>query len=273
MSATQPTSTNHQQHEPLNITLEPVTSPSDIPQLANINEKALEGDALKQWMALYTGRTEWDTTVEAVTGALSDPNYHVVKAAIPISNSEGGEKIVGFVHWMCGYIHLEGGYNSAQSNSKKDIKRLESGGEDVKDPSSGFAETLAGESLRLEQGSEKGEDEARARRLKRGEAKYVETRNHYIGAIRGKKHVFVRRIMVLPEFQGRGVGRRLMKVVTDDADRQGIVCWLFARPAGERMYESSGFKVVSATDMDEPEDGFVCPASKGMMRLPEPVLQ
>lgn len=270
MSAPQPASTDRQQHESLNITLEPVTSPSDIPQLANINEKALEGDPLKQWMALYTGRTEWNTTVEAVTGALGDPNYHVVKAVI--SNPEGGEKVVGFVHWMCGYIHLEAGYNSAQSNMKKDIKRLETGGEDVKDPSSDFAEKLAGESSRLEQGSEKEEDEARARRLKKGESKYVETRNHYIGAIRGKKHVYVRRIMVLPEFQGRGVGQTLMKVVTDDADRQRIVCWLFARPAGEKMYESFGFRVVSVTNMDEPEDGFVCPASKGMMRLPQPAI-
>lgn len=292
MSAPQPTS--HQPGPPRTtetITLKPVTSSSDVPALADINERALDGDPLKRWMALYIGRTEWESTVDAVSGALSDPSYHVVKAVVCDSETDSGaaggggkERIVGFVHWMCGYIHLEGGYNSAQCNLKKDIERLESGSkgerererEDVKDPSSGLVEDLARESSRLrhdtESKEEDGDEEVRARRLERGETKYVETRNHYIGAVRGKKHMFVRRLMVLPEFQGRGIGRRLMKVVTGEADRQKIVCWLFSRPAGERMYESLGFRVISVTDMDEPEDGFVCPASKGMMRLPRPVM-
>ena len=273
------TATTRHQHSPT-IALKPVTSPSDIPHLAAINEHALDSDPLKQWMARYTSSTEYDTTVVALTSALRDSNYRVVKAVVPDAStgSDDGEKIVGFVHWMCGYIYLEGGYGSAQRNCKKDVEGVGGSGQgvgDVKDPASDVAEVLAEESARLGQGSggqKDQDDEARARRLKRGEAKYIDTRNHYIGAIRGKKHMFVRRLMVLPEFQGRGIGRKLMKVVTDDADRQKIVCWLFARPAGAKMYESFGFKVVSVTEMDEPEDGFTCPAGKGMMRSPQPVV-
>lgn len=269
MSSSQPAS----RQQPLNVTLKPVTSEADAPQLANINEKALEGDPLKEWLALYTGRTEWSTTVEAVTGALNDPTYRLVKAVVSDPDSEGDEKIVGFVHWMCGYVHLEKGYNSAQSNLKRDLE-LKDVVKDVKDPSSDLSEELAKEASFLETslaGTKSKEDDHRARRLKKGEVKYIETRNHYISAIRGKKHIFVRRIMVLPEYHGREVGKQLLKVVTDSADQQKIVCWLFSKPAGEGLYTNFGFKVISVTGMDEPEDGFVCPASKGMMRAPQPV--
>ena len=258
---------------PLHIALKRVTSEADVPQLANINEKALEGDPLKLWMAAYTERTEWKNTVEAVTGALGDPNYHLLKAVILDPSVESGEKIVGFVHWMCGYIHLENGYNSAQSNLKRDLEPKDVI-KDVKDPASDVPEKLVGAASQLEDDTTQDrsdEDNRRAWRLKRGNAKYVETRNSYIGAIRGKKHIYIRRIMVLPEYQGHGVGRRLLKAVTDDADRQKIVCWLFARPAGEPLYAKLGFAIIYVVDMDEPEDDFVCPPAKGMMRLPVPV--
>ncbi|KAK5945932.1 hypothetical protein PMZ80_000071 [Knufia obscura] len=247
------------------VILKPVTSERDVPDLANINEQALEGDPMKQWMILYLGRTEWDSTVEAITGALTDPNYHLVKAVIPDMDDAGNEKIVGFIQWMCGYIHLEGGYNSAQSNCKKDLEPKEVV-KDVMDPASELPDELAEESSQ----ATSAEDKGRARRLKKGEAQYLETRNAYIGAIRGKKHVYIRRIMVLPEYHGQGIGKQLLKVVTDSADEQKIVCWLFARPAGEALYAKSGFRVVSLTELDEPEDGFVCPPGKGMMRLPQP---
>jgi len=258
---------------PLQVTLKLVTSKADAPQLANINEKALEGDPLKLWMATYTERTEWKSTLEAITSALNDPTYRLHKAVIPDSSVESGEKIVGFVHWMCGYIHLENGYNSAQSNLKRNLEHKDVV-KDVKDLASDFPEKLADAASQLDDKSVQDrshEDDKRAWRLKKGAAKYVVTRNSYISVIRGKKHIYVRRIMVLPDYQGYGIGRKLMKVVTDDADRQKIVCWLFARPAGEPLYLKLGFTLVSVIDMDEPEDRFVCPAAKGMMRLPRPV--
>lgn len=251
----------------MDLTIKPVTSSSDIPALANINERALESDPLKQWMALFTERTEYDTTVKAVTEALTDPEYRIVKAVIPDPDPQSaqGELIVGFVHWFTGYIKLE----KVDPFAKNQLRTNEV--KDVKDVTSNLAEELA-KKARLLEGMSTGDREAvdRARRLKKGEAKYVATRNHYVAAIRGKKHCFIRRIMVVPEYQGCGVGRRLIDVVTQEADRLKIVCWLFARPAGERLYERVGFKVWGVTEMDEAEEGLECPVTKSMIRLPKP---
>lgn len=260
---------NNATREPLDVTLKPVTSEIDVPALAEINGRALEGDPLKEWMRLFTSRTEHETTVKAVTEALTDPTYSLIKAVIPDSDAEdgSGEKIVGFVHWMCGWIELEKVDPFAE---KKPVVHAEV--IDAKDVASNMAEELDAQAEKLEKvPTAKKEDLDRAARMRVGEAKYVDSRNHYIAAIRGKKHMFIRRIMVLPEYQRRGIAGKLMKVVTDEADRQKIVCWLFARPAGMKLYEKVGYKAVGMTSMDEPEFGFECSPTKAMMRLPQPV--
>lgn len=256
----------------LTLTLKPVTSDLDVPALATINDRALDADlAFKRWMAMFTERTDWDTTVSAVTEAIGDPEYRLVKAVV---SSDDGEKIVGFIHWFCGWIVLEkvdpfAVEKSDQVQSQQTQNRPVA---DIKDVASNVAETLADEAAALEEKPRPTEEEiVRARRLKKGEKKYIRTRNHYIAAIRGKRHMFIRRIMVLPEYQGMGIGRQLMKVVTDEADRLKIVCWLFARPMGVRMYERFGYVTVGVTEMDEVEEGFECPETRSMMRVAQPV--
>lgn len=215
-------------------------------------------------MRLFTDRTEYETTVNAVTEALSDPHYRLVKAVVkdPDSSNPTDEKIIGFVHYLCaGYIQLE---KVDPFAPKVTLDTSEANIKDAKDVTSNMAEVLS------EQANEAAKQDAeRAERLRRGEMKYVETRNVYIAAIRGKKHMFIRRIMVLPEYQRRGVASKLMKIVTDEADQLKIVCWLFARPAGEPLYQKVGYKTVATFEMDEP--GLRCPPTKAMMRLPQPV--
>lgn len=252
----------------LDMTLKPVLSEADVPALATINDRALDSDfSFKQWMALFTERTDWSTTIQAVTEAITDPEYRLVKAVVPDPDSENGEKIVGFVHWFCGWIQLEK-VDPFAVQSKPLSKPIL----DAKDVASNIAEELAKEAADIEAGSEPSQEEMiRARRLKKGERKYVETRNHYIAAIRGKRHMFIRRIMVMPEYQGMGVGTKLMKVVTDEADRLKIVCWLFARPGGVSMYERLGYETVGITDMNEPEEEFECPETMSMIRIAQAV--
>lgn len=254
---------------PLNLTLKPVISESDVFDLATINDRALDADTnFKQWMALFTERTDWSTTVQAVKEALSDPDYRLVKAVVPGSDSDNDEKIVGFIHWFCGWIQLEQVDPFASQASLATETAT-----DIKDVASNMAETLAKEAADLKAVPESSqEDLVRARRLKKGERKYVETRNHYISAIRGKRHMFIRRIMVLPDYQGMGIGKKLMKVVTDEADRLKIVCWLFARPGGVPMYKKLGYEVAAVTDMHEPEENFECPETLSMIRFAQPVL-
>lgn len=239
----------------------------DVPALANINERALDGDReFLQWVALFTERNEYETTVQAVNDAITDPEYCVVKAVIPDSEGANGEKIVGFIQWFCGWIKLEQVDPFAALPEKPREPVI-----DVKDVTSNVAEELAQEASDLKSGPEPSqEDMIRARRLKKGEKKYVETRNHYIAAIRGKRHMFIRRIMVLPEYHGKGIGYQLMRVVTDEADRLKIVCWLFARPGGVPLYERMGYKSVGVTVMSEPEEDFECPLTLSMIRLAQP---
>ena len=256
----------------LEVTLKPVTSESDIPALAQINESALEGDPLKEWMRLYTERTEWENTVKAVTEGLTDPTYSLVKAVIPDPEHQGEEKIIGFVHWMCGWIVLDKVDPVAEKSQAPQQDGEVDNAKDVKDVSSNLTDQLEWKAQHLEAGPDQSQESGeRAERLRKGEAKYVQTRNHYIAAIRGKKHMYIRRLMVLPEYQGRGIGSKLLKMVTDEADRQKIVCWLFSRPIAERkLYEPVGFRTIGVTEMDEPEDNFVCPPAKAMMRSPRP---
>lgn len=234
----------------LDVVLKPVTSEEDIPALAEINDLALEGDPLKTWMQMFTERNEYESTVKSVREALSDPSYHIIKAVIPDPADSNKEKIVGFCHWLEGYIVLD----KVDPFAKKPAP-VPSTAEEGKDVKAEDAQS---------------QDADRAARLRVGEARYVTTRNYYIACIRGKKHMFIRRLMTLPEYQGRGIASKLLKVVTDDADRQKIVCWLNSRPAGEPLYKKVGFTVIAQTSMDQPDYGLMVPPTCAMLRLPQP---
>lgn len=254
---------------PPNLTLKPLTSENDVLALAEINDRALDGDPLfKQWMAMFTERTEYSSAVQAVTEAITDPEYRVIKAVIPDSKSADGEQIVGFIHWFCGLIKLQQVDPFAVQPEPPKEPTV-----DVRDVGSTMAEDLAQKAADLKTPPGPTQEEiVRARRLEKGEKKYVETRNHYITAIRGKRHMFIRRIMVLPEYHGMGIGYQLMRVVTDEADRLKIVCWLFARPGGVGLYERMGYQSVGVTDMNDPEEDFEgCPETLSMIRVAQPL--
>jgi GNAT superfamily N-acetyltransferase len=51
----------------------------------------------------------------------------------------------------------------------------------------------------------------------------------------------VNTIVVLPEYQGKGLGRLLMGHILDRAEREGVPLGLSASPEGERLYRKLGF--------------------------------
>jgi GNAT superfamily N-acetyltransferase len=63
---------------------------------------------------------------------------------------------------------------------------------------------------------------------------------------------------VLPEAQGKGVGRALFNEVTKKADAEGIKCYLESSrdEPNTKIYEALGFKFVRGMDCDD--DGEVC---------------
>lgn len=79
-------------------------------------------------------------------------------------------------------------------------------------------------------------------------------------------------MMVHPDHQRNGVGRKLLQWGLDLADKEKMVSWLFARPAAAKMYQDAGFKVVGVAEVnvaegDEPLD---VPPSLAMLREPRP---
>ena len=74
---------------------------------------------------------------------------------------------------------------------------------------------------------------------------------------------------VLPEYQGRGIGKRLVTAVTDQADREGMPCYLEASKdvPNISIYERMGFEFAKKLDCDD--DGDKCTLYT-MVRDPKP---
>ena len=78
-------------------------------------------------------------------------------------------------------------------------------------------------------------------------------------------YYFCNIVTVLPDQQGRGIGKLLFKHVTDRADAEGRKCYLESsrdRPNTE-IYERLGFRM--AKEMVCDDDGHVCKVSPGLM--------
>ena len=71
-------------------------------------------------------------------------------------------------------------------------------------------------------------------------------------------YYFCNAISILPGHQGKGIGRKLMEVVIDKADREGMPCYLESSKdvPNVRIYQRLGFKLMR--DMECDDDGVVC---------------
>jgi len=61
-------------------------------------------------------------------------------------------------------------------------------------------------------------------------------------------------VVVLEEFQGRGIGKKLMKKVIDMAEAEQVVCGLHASKPGRMLYQSVGFDHLANFDFTLPDD-------------------
>ncbi|TVY81066.1 hypothetical protein LSUE1_G005209 [Lachnellula suecica] len=52
-------------------------------------------------------------------------------------------------------------------------------------------------------------------------------------------------VVVAAEFQGRGIGKKMMAEAIEKAESEGVCIGLEASPLGEHMYRSVGFKMIS----------------------------
>ncbi|KAH8684772.1 acyl-CoA N-acyltransferase [Tricladium varicosporioides] len=56
----------------------------------------------------------------------------------------------------------------------------------------------------------------------------------------GRPHIFLEILATLPDYQGKGLGKQLLKWGTDRADRGGMECYLDASEKGKGLYERHG---------------------------------
>jgi len=66
-------------------------------------------------------------------------------------------------------------------------------------------------------------------------------------------YYFCNIVTVLPEAQGKGVGRKLMEVVLEKADHEGMPCYLESsrRDPNVAIYERFGFRLVREMRLDD----------------------
>jgi len=77
----------------------------------------------------------------------------------------------------------------------------------------------------------------------------------------GEYHAAVYDVVLLPDYQGRGIGTEIMRRLCDQLPVENII--LFAVPGCERFYEKLGFRkmltamAVLSSAMSKPESGYL----------------
>ncbi|KAL6713801.1 hypothetical protein ACLMJK_008293 [Lecanora helva] len=72
----------------------------------------------------------------------------------------------------------------------------------------------------------------------------------------GKKaYLYLRVVVVTPDWQGRGAGKGLVREVCRVADQKGVEAWVDASGGGRRLYEGAGWKEVGETGVELGEWG------------------
>jgi GNAT superfamily N-acetyltransferase len=69
-------------------------------------------------------------------------------------------------------------------------------------------------------------------------------------AMKGKRHFLMAILAVLPEYQRIGVGGKLLEWGLQEADREGVECWIDSSPFGLGLYKKFGWKEVGYLDVD-----------------------
>lgn len=74
-------------------------------------------------------------------------------------------------------------------------------------------------------------------------------------------YYFCNTVAVMPDSHGKGIGRKLVDVVTDQADRNGMSCYLESSKSDPniKIYERFGFKLAREVDCDD--NGTTCRVS------------
>ncbi|OAL40204.1 hypothetical protein AYO20_00624 [Fonsecaea nubica] len=281
---------------PASIRIEPLTSEADIPACATLADAAMKPDGLYEFRKRYS-KNVYDNTVEKLTDALRDDRgrFFMFKTVVSSSPKEDRvenpkdagvtadteaqrehETIVGFTMWRKGYLEVPKMDPFAPKNETEESKpAVETGvvnvpiseGVNVEDaarvPTTNTAMSPASGDGALRPGGKPkpyypDPDAELFRKLG----------NAYVSFIRGKRHLYLHCLAIHPSYQRQGLGQKLLEWGVEVADRENIVSWLFARPAGIKLYERNGWKAVLTVDVDVPDEDLEVAPVVAMLRLP-----
>jgi len=242
-----------------------------VPALARLADMALKPDAFHAFQERYGGQTMYDDTVGKLTNSLRDGRgwYSLFKAVlVPGSVSEDRETIVGFSQWRVGYVETP---KTDPFAIKRDVDKSATFEAEVPNVTVGESKER-GEAAGI--GTETGD--STTGKPTRPEPFYSnpyeevsrKLGNSYIGTIRGKKHLYLHRLIVHPSYQRQGIGQELLNWGVEIADRENLVSWLFSRPAGSRLYEKNGWKAIQTTEVEISDDDLQVAPIVSMLRLP-----
>ena len=68
--------------------------------------------------------------------------------------------------------------------------------------------------------------------------------------MKGKPYILMHGMAVSPEWQGKGVGKRLLGWGIEKADRKGLDCWVNASEVALGCFEKFGWKQVGFVEVD-----------------------
>ena len=68
--------------------------------------------------------------------------------------------------------------------------------------------------------------------------------------MKGIPYILMHGLAVLPEWQGKGVGKRLLEWGIREADKKGLDCWVDASEAALGFFEKFGWKQVGSVEVN-----------------------
>ncbi|OAP57638.1 hypothetical protein AYL99_08376 [Fonsecaea erecta] len=276
------------------ITIKPITSEADIPICATLADAALKPDGLHEFRKRYS-KNVYDNTVDKLTDALRDDRgrfslFKAVLSTTPSNDRRGDpndtvetentqaqgehETIVGFTLWRKGYLEVAKMDPFAPKNETTEGAFIDTSvinvpiSEGVNTDATADIPTIP--TTQVSGDGASGPEKAKPKPFYANpdEELFRKLGNAYVSAIRGKRHLYLHWLAVHPSYQRLGIGQKLLDWGVEVADRENIVSWLFARPAGIKLYDRNGWKAVLTIDVDVPDEDLEVAPVVAMLRVP-----
>ncbi|OHF02087.1 acetyltransferase [Colletotrichum orchidophilum] len=227
------------------VTLRPATH-DDIPALASISDAAFQADSHTQLKASIRGDDDFPRGMqEALASWINHPKVDVIVAeeatttttTTTTATSDGTPKLVGWVGW---------------------VRRGFAGDTDL--PLAGPDEEPRADTFFTGSRPGGGGDEKKSKTVDDLGALTNASMEYWVKRFmpEGCKCRFLCTYVVHPDHQARGIGSRMMKWGTDQADREpGVYCWVQSSMGGQPAFEKQGFYEVGRleADLDEFAEG------------------